>query len=280
MKSLNKTQLITISAVVVLAFLLFIAPQTPSAKGLDTVTDKALTALVDEAKKKLSAQDLDEVTRLESGAGDARNADQKKKFLDEMVKKWTGAGRKDIAAIYRMHAAETENTPQAWAQSGDAFQNAARFAEPDNKAPLYQNAEKSYRESLKLDSSDLSIRTKLGTCIVEGSQYTGEMPMSGVRYLLDVLKKDSLNFEANLQLGFFSLTSQQFDKAIGRFEKVLKKDSTYVDAYVLLGDTYLQMNDKDKAVDYYTRYMHAVKDSAAAKEMEEHIKKLKNNINP
>ena len=104
---------------------------------------------------------------------------------------------------------------------------------------------------------------------------TGIQPMKGITLLREVIQKDSNNIDANLQLGLFSVTSQQFSKAIERFNRILRIDSTHIDMYVYLGDTYIQMGEKQKAIESFENYKTRVKDTLIIKDIGEYIKKLK-----
>ena len=73
----------------------------------------------------------------------------------------------------------------------------------------------------------------------------------------------------------FSVTSQQFNKAIDRFSRILKIDSTNIDMYIYLGNTYQAMGDIQKAIEHYEIYKEMAKDTFLIKEIDEQIKKLK-----
>jgi len=49
-----------------------------------------------------------------------------------------------------------------------------------------------------------------------------------------------------LTFAFFSVKSQQWDKAIRRFNNVLKIDPLYIEAYLHLADAYEQQGQKEK----------------------------------
>ncbi|MDO8660977.1 MAG: hypothetical protein Q7K43_03745, partial [Candidatus Woesearchaeota archaeon] len=87
---------------------------------------------------------------------------------------------------------------------------AGKFSNDGNKGNLYKYAIKGYEKALAMNPSNLSAKVKLGTCYVESASLLGNQPMTGISLLREVLLKDSSNFEANLQLGLFSVTSQQF----------------------------------------------------------------------
>ena len=141
---------------------------------------------------------------------------------------------------------------------------------------LYKGAINGFEKALGFNPDNLLAKINLGTSIVKSSALLGNQPMKGITLLREVIQKDSNNIEANLQLGLFSVSSQQFDKAIERFQRILRIDSTHIDMYVYLGDTYLTMGEKQKAIESYENYKIRVKDTLIIKDIDEYIKKLKN----
>jgi tetratricopeptide (TPR) repeat protein len=178
-------------------------------------------------------------------------------------------------AVYGQSAAEMDNTEKAWLTAADAFMKAGKFSNDANKANLYKSAIKDFGKVLAMNPDNLSAKVKLGTCYVESASLLGNQPMTGITLLREVLQKDSTNTEANLQLGLFSVTSQQYDKAIARFQRILRIDSTHVDMYVYLGDTYLSMGKKKEAIENYENYKAKVKDTLIVRNIDNYIKKLK-----
>jgi cytochrome c-type biogenesis protein CcmH/NrfG len=173
--------------------------------------------------------------------------------------------------------AQAENTEEAWMLTATDFLKGARYIQGDQKVTLYKGAIEGFEKALALNPNNLSAKTNLGAAIVESSSFLGNQPMKGITLLREVVQKDSNNIEANLQLGLFSVTSRQFDKAIERFNKILRIDSTHIDMYVYLGDTYLTMGDKGKAIESYENYKIRVKDTLIIKDIDQYIKKLKQN---
>ena len=224
-----------------LAVLLYFAPKLPSEAKQEAKESADFTASFENALKTASSDQKDIYDRLQKG----------------LIK------------------AQTDNNEEAWLASANDFLKGARLVPDDKKAPLYKGAINGFEKVLGLDPGNLPAKTSLGTAIVESSSMLGNQPMKGITLLREVIAKDSNNIDANLQLGLFSVTSQQFDKAIERFKRILRIDSTHIDMYVYLGDTYLTMGQKDKAIDSYENYKTRVKDTLIVKDIDEYIKKLK-----
>lgn len=196
--------------------------------------------------------------------------------FEEAQKKLTGEQAKIFEKLdEKLHLAEKEGNEAAWQASASEFLKAARYFQDDNKAVLYKGAISGFEKVLALNPKNLSAKTSLGAAMVEGSSVLGTQPMAGITLIREVIAADSANIEANLQLGLFSVTSRQFDKAIERFQRILRIDSTHIDMYVYLGDTYMTMGEKQKAIDSYENYKARVKDTLIVKDIDQYIKKLK-----
>jgi tetratricopeptide (TPR) repeat protein len=239
---MTSRQKLIILLAVVLAVLLYFAPKVASEKKLEAEQDADFYSQFEEAKKNL-------------------NSGHKTIFdkLEMSLKK-----------------AQTVDNEEVWITSANDFLKGARFVPNEKKAILYQGAIKGFEKVLVFNPTNLKAKTSLGSSIVESSSLLGNQPMKGIALLREVIQKDSNNIEANLQLGLFSVTSRQFDKAVERFQRILRIDSTHIDMYVYLGDTYLTMGEKQNAIKNYEKYKIKVKDTLIVKDIDEYIKKLKN----
>jgi len=238
---MSSRQILIILLTVVLAVLLYFAPKIASKETKKPVEDADFAAQLEGAKKKLSPEQSKIFRRLEE----------------------------------KFNQAEKDNNEESWMVSSNDFLKAARYFQDDNKAMLYKGAISGFERVLVLNPNNLSAKTSLGTSIVESSAILGTQPMKGITLIREVIAVDSLNIEANLQLGLFSVTSRQFDKAVERFQRILRIDSTHIDMYIYLGDTYLSMGEKQKAIESYENYKVRVKDTLITKDIDEYIKKLK-----
>lgn len=241
---MSSKQILVILLTVALAVLIYLAPKTGSVKKADeSEAGTDFHTQFEDAKKGLSGEQAKIFSR-----------------LDE-----------------KLHQAEKDNNEAAWQSSASEFLKAARYFQDANKGVLYKGAISGFEKVLALNPNNLSAKTSLGSAMVEGSSVLGTQPMAGITLIREVIAADSTNIEANLQLGLFSVTSRQFDKAIERFQRILRIDSTHIDMYVYLGDTYMTMGEKQKAIDSYENYKARVKDTLIIKDIDQYIKKLKTN---
>ena len=270
----SKQKLIILLAVV-LSVLIYFAPKLPSEKKQEVSENSDYSSLIAEAKKNLSAEQRSVVDKLQNQASNEEAGNKKVILYDSLKNIWLSYKNPYMYAVYGQSVAEIDNTEKSWLNAADAFMKAAKFSNDANKANLYKSAIKDFGKVLAMNPDNLSAKVKLGTCYVESASLLGNQPMTGITLLREVLQKDSTNIEANLQLGLFSVTSQQYDKAIARFQRILRIDSTHIDMYVYLGDTYLSMGKKKEAIESYENYKAKVKDTLIVRNIDNYIKKLK-----
>ena len=93
--------------------------------------------------------------------------------------------------------------------------------------------------------------------------HSGENPMEGITLLREILEEDSTQVDANWHLGQFSLTSQQFDKATSRFEKVVRFDTAgkYPQAYFWLAQGKMAEGRNDEAIPLLETYLRMESDT-------------------
>ena len=275
---MNKTQLAVIAGALILVVLLYIAPRTSSEEQKIAVEAKtaghSFEAHIEDAKKGIDSVGLVYSRELEAKLKRASDV-QKIVLLDSLVNLWNDYKIHLVAAYYSQQSAVLEQTAASWKNAAERYFFASRFADEHNKVHIFENAIQCYNKLLALDPSDIDAKINLGVCYVESSLE----PMKGIALLREVLEKDSNNIKAHLNLGYFSVKSGQYDKAIQRFEKVLELDPSYIDAYLYLGDVYESKGNKEKAIESYEKYKAAVNDPGMIPEIDKYIEKLKNSNN-
>jgi tetratricopeptide (TPR) repeat protein len=273
MTKVKKTQLTLIIGAVVLFVLLFFANKKPSVKPAGEVeaqpgNNETIESFVTAAEKVLAPE-------LKRQADDYLNqakGSEKNKWLDSIVSFWDKNKRSDIASFYFEKKAVALNNAVTWFKAGDRYYYAIRFVKDQNElVPLYQCAMRCYENGLKLEPENAEAKIMLASCYVEGSSD----PMKGVSMLREIEKTDSNNVTLQLNFAFFSVKSQQWDKAIRRFEKVLEIDSTYIEAYLHLADAYEQQGKKEKTIEVLEKYKSKTDDVLARQEIEKYIEQLK-----
>ncbi len=272
--SAKKTQVLLITGALVLFVLLFItpklAPKHTDDDGHDHSSEKTavsananLSVFLSLATKNLGP----EQKRLADKLSTAKN-------YDSLSVTWSKLKRPDLAAHFAEESAKVKNTAESWFTAGNRYYYSVQFTQDKSETPvLYQCAMRCFNKGLELDPKNVDAKIMLASCYVEGTQD----PMEGVSRLREIEKTDSNNVKLQLTFAFFSVKSQQLEKAISRFKKVLQIDSTYLEAYLHLADAYEQRGEKEKTIEMLEKYSARTQDITAKIEIDKYIKQLKQN---
>ena len=270
-----KTQIGLVLAAVVLFVLLFLAPKTHSGK-LETKVDEmakttevvSLETFIAMATKSLKP---DEKNNYDALLKSATNSKIDSAF-NTVVQFWDKQKRPDFAAYFVEQTAKRKQTSLAYYKAGERYYYAVRFTKDNNEIPtLYQSAIRCYQEAIIMDAKNIDAKIQLAACFVED----GKDPMKGIGLLREVEKTDSNNVKLQLTFAFFSAKSQQWDKAIKRFENVLRIDPLYIEAYLHLADAYEQQGQKAKTIEMLEKYASLTEDAMAKQEVLKYIEQLK-----
>ncbi|MBC7696099.1 MAG: tetratricopeptide repeat protein [Burkholderiales bacterium] len=275
MTLIRKTQVGLLITAVVLFVLLFLAPKTnPEKETKDKVTSSAsekvlsLETFITMASKSLKPEVKATYDDL---LAKAKSSQVDTAFVS-VVQFWDKQKRPDFAAYFVEQIAERKNTSIAYSKAGDRYYYSVRFTKDNNEIPtLYQSAIRCYEKAIEKDDKNIDAKIQLAACFVED----GKDPMKGIGLLRDVEKTDSNNVKLQLTFAFFSVKSQQWDKAIKRFEKVLSIDPLYIEAYLHLADAYEQQGQKGKTIEMLEKYAGVTEDAMAKQEVLKYIEQLK-----
>lgn len=273
MTTARKTQIGLLAIAGVLFVLLFLAPkhsnsktetQAPAIKNQDANIESFLIM----ALKNLAPQ---QKTAYDALTEQVRTSKADTAWL-ALADFWDKQKRPDFAAFFVEKNAVKAQTSEAFSKAGDRYFYAVRFINDGNEIPaLYQSAMRCYQKALEKNPSNTDAKIQLASCYVEG----GQDPMKGIALLREVEKTDSNNVKLQLSFAFFSVKSQQWDKAIKRFENVLKIDPMYIEAYLHLADAYEQQGQKEKTIQMLENYASLTQDAMARQEVKKYIEQLK-----
>jgi len=250
----------------------------PAARPVVNVT----VAMVSSAAKiaigpALSAQINDLEGRLKNAASDAEKRDLQKK----LAKSWDDVNQAAPAAFYYQAIAGEENTFGDWVNAGNHFNDAFKFTQDTVAQPAYVvNAITCFKNAVKLQPKNLDAKTGLGIAYVNQTSLgmtdpDGGSPMQGILLLLDVVKQDPKNRNANLSLGMFAMKSGQYEKAVQRFKTIIAQKPE-VEPYFYLAESYKQLGMKNEAIDAYKKCRALQADPVFDKQIDQYIKELKN----
>jgi len=190
----------------------------------------------------------------------------------QLATNWDDVNQPAPAAFYYQDVARKENTLQDWINAGDRFNDSYKTSQDTAAQPVFiANAVEAFQSALKLKPESLDAKMGLGIAYVNG----GASPMQGIALLLEVVKKEPKNIDANLNLGMFSMKSGQFEKAVDRFKTVVSIKPGF-EPYYYLAESYKQLGKKTEAIAAYEKCKELMPDPAFGKRIDDYIKELKN----
>ncbi len=133
-----------------------------------------------------------------------------------------------------------------------------------------------FEQALILNPANDSLKVGLGSCYIYGMGMVGdaEETMKGIQKLLEVVRKDSLNMQAQLVLGIGGVISMQYDKSIDRLLKVVAAEPSNIEAISWLADAYASSGDKENAIRWYDRSKKLMNNSAFSADVDKRIRML------
>ncbi|MDB5123115.1 MAG: hypothetical protein JWP94_1244 [Mucilaginibacter sp.] len=249
------------------------AKRPASSVTVDMVSEGAKMAI----GSALSASINDLEGQLKNAQADAAKLNLQKK----LAKQWDDVNQPAPAAFYYQAVARSENSFANWLSAGNHFNDAFKLTQDTLAQPSFViNAIECFKNATKLQPQSLEAKTGLGIAYVNQTSLgitdaDGGSPMQGIMLLLDVVKQDPKNRNANLSLGMFAMKSGQYEKAVQRFKTVIAQKPE-VEPYFYLAESYKQLGMKKEAIATYQKCKEMMPDPAFDQRIDEYIKELKN----
>ena len=273
---MTKTQVFVVVGFITLFVLLLFAKTIPSKADYPEKEKPAISVNTDweqaqtDAISKLPALWRMKISGWRSDFDHANNS-QKGMLLDSLTMAWDTLKRIDIASYLVEKKARLLNQSVDWMKAGEQYYNSVSLVPAEARTEMYNGAIRCFQTVLVQSPKNLDAKAALGACYVEGTQD----PMKGIGLLREVVLQDSSNLRAQLNLGFFSIRSGQFPKAIERFKKVLAINPSYIETHLYLAEAYEKQGDKGNAIAQLEAYAHKSSDKEIIKEVQNYINKLK-----
>ncbi|GAC1308186.1 MAG: hypothetical protein NVSMB24_21430 [Mucilaginibacter sp.] len=249
------------------------AKRPASSVTVDMVSEGAKLAI----GSALSAQINDLEGQLKNAQDDAARLVVQKK----LARQWDDVNQPAPAAFYYQAVARKENSFANWLNAGNHFNDAFKLTQDTLAQPSFVvNAIECLKNATKLQPQSLEAKTGLGIAYVNQTSLgitdaDGGSPMQGIMLLLDVVKQDPNNRNANLSLGLFAMKSGQYEKAVQRFKTIIAQKAE-VEPYFYLAESYKQLGMKKDAIAAYHKCKEMMPDPAFGQRIDEYIKELKN----
>ncbi len=190
---------------------------------------------------------------------------------DSIAKAWDEAKVPGISAWYFEQKAVKTGNEKDWLNAAYRYFDAFKIGKDSLEAAYFTDkAVKTYSKVIELNPDNLDAKTDLGVLYAEGTME----PMKGIMLLREVITADPKHENAQLNLGFLSMKSGQFDKAIERFAKVLEINPARIDMYVYMGEAYVRTGNKEKAIENLKLFKNLSNDQAMIKDVDDYIASL------
>jgi tetratricopeptide (TPR) repeat protein len=260
-----------------------VATKEPSSLGEASKPSPAAGFNVDkyiqDAKSKLSVSQLNYINSLENSISRGDVAAQQIKVYNQLASFWADSiHQQEIYIFYTSRSAKLVNSEKNLTFAAQLMLADLRNeSDPAKRGWKAEQAIELFEQAIQLNPNNANLQVGLGSCYVFGKGMVGnpQETMKGIQQLLQVVRKDSLNMQAQLVLGIGGVISNQFDKAIDRLNNVLKYEPSNLEAISWLADAYAGKGDKPNALKWYEISKRMVNNPVYTKEVNERIKMLK-----
>jgi tetratricopeptide (TPR) repeat protein len=279
---LKKPQWITAGAGTALVIILYFFGRTvPDKKPVPETAANAAEAVISadtilfHSKEGLPVEQAARITALENSVvrGDVKG--QKLDLYHQLAHFWRDTARVfEPYAWYEGESARLENSEKSLTFAAHLFLDNLRGEE---NAALKRwkatQAKDLFERSLKINPGNDSSTVGLGACYIFGN--IADNPMEGILKVRAVADKDSTNIYAQSILGYGSMISGQYDRAISRFQTIVRIQPGNLEAIMILADLYERKGDKASAINWYNKATPYIKNAALKTEVEKRIEELR-----
>ena len=284
---MKKQQLLLTGAGIVLIASLFFFGKTVAKKEVAALPGTSMPSIplfnwnnyVQAARQKLPAYQQNYLNNLENSVkrGDVKY--QQIKLNNQLASFWKDSvEQNDLYLFYTAEAAKLVNSEKNLTFAARLILKDLRNEEDNAKRGWKsEQAISLFEKAIELNSNNDSLKVELGSCYVFGKGMAGDAQstMKGIQQLLQVVKKDSTNMQAQLVLGIGGVISAQYDKAVDRLQTVVRNEPDNIEAISWLADAYAGKGDKPNALKWYEISKRMINNPAYTKEVNERIKMLK-----
>lgn len=159
---------------------------------------------------------------------------------------WFQQGEFALAGNVAEDIANLSTDATSWSIAGTTYAAGIKRGKTDVKRTFNRSrAVNAFEQAISLEPDNPNHKTNLAVCYAELPPE--DNPMKGILMLLDLDKKYPENVGVLYQLARFGMQTNQFDKAIGRLEKILTIRPNLVKAHCLLAEAYTKTNKNSEA---------------------------------
>jgi len=193
-------------------------------------------------------------------------------LYDSLAASWDMAKSPGIAAWYFEQKSEKLESESSRLNAAYRYFDAFKASRDSAEADFFlDKAIRNYTRVLELNPGNLDAKTDLGILYAEG---TGA-PMKGITLLREVVAENPGHENAQVNLGFLSMKSGQYDKAVERFDKVLAINPGRIDMYIYKGEALVRMKRNSDAIESFKVFTSLSNDRKMIEEVNQYIESLK-----
>lgn len=276
---MSKSQVIIVVVAIIAVIFLFNLPKhvvrNEKAGSGETAEKPTISEVKEEAHaNQLSESDISRLEKLRKSFFSVSDKEKKLKFADSLATSFRNLNEFDSSAAWFGQMVKIAPVKENLLKAGNAYFDASVFALKEEKSKnLALQARSFYEKALETEPQNLEIKTKIAKTYFGSSD--PQNTMTGVRMLREVIEKDPNNEEALFTLGQLSIQSQQFDKAVDRFQTLLKTKPNNIEAEFWLGYSQMMLGNKKEAKASFKKVIEKADDPQVKTTAENYLKELK-----
>ena len=249
----------------------------------DTVPPRPETAQVDLQENTSEGEDLSEVDPTDRIMASLKEEDIKllnslttdgrdSSSLFEEYDFWSKRNIYLSAGNTAYELATLDKKSESWNLAGDAYMNAIATGEPTWVAASKEKAIEAYTNAKEAGDSSHNLQVKLALSYIDGRNEV----MTGVQMLLAVVRAEPNHANANLVLGRLAVVSGQYEKALGRFNKLDSIGVQSAEMYLLMSEAHKGLGNMEKSIEALEACKKIIDDPELRSEIDKHIENIKN----
>lgn len=226
-------------------------------------------SIITASRKALPAHAIQELAANEAKIKSLTDSVAMAPVFEEQSKLWQEHKFFPMAAILRRRAAYLAHSEKKLNFAGQFFMELVQHEEnPQMQLWEAQEAIRCFEGALAINPDNDTTKLALASGYIDGTREV----MKGVGILRELVAQKPDHIPANLVLGRMSVQSQQFDKAVARFETVLKQEPENREALYFMAEAYKGKGDTKKAKELFEQCKKLVNNPEFSREIDNYIK--------
>ncbi len=219
----------------------------------------------------LSNEDKTKLSELRIKLASTQNPADQSLVYKDIAELYFAASAFDSSGYYFEKIALLDGSKENWIFAGDAyFQGYNLNLDPSKTQKSLEKCRYCYNKVLSIESNNLHAKTNLAMTFVKT-----DSPMKAITMLREVLDTNPNYVPAIMSLGGLSMQSNQFDKAVGRFNYVLKIDPTNINAKLGLAYSLIELKKTNQAKTIFNEVLKEDIDKVLKDEITKTLNSLK-----